>query len=183
MQINIIACIDKNGGLGYQNKLLFHIKKDMERFRMLTTGHTIIMGRKTYDSLPNGALPYRRNIVISHQDLNLPHCEIYHSMREALVACKNDEVFVIGGASIYEQAMEIANKLYITKVEEESPNVDTYFPTINQREWNIYACDTFTERKSNRNKTFHYSFLTYKKSIKCPQEQREGGIFYPKQVL
>lgn len=168
MEINIIACIDKNGGLGYQNKLLFHIKKDMERFRMLTTGHTIIMGRKTYDSLPNGALPNRRNIVISHQDLNLPNCEIYHSIPEALAVCKEDVVFVIGGVSIYEQALGMANKLYITKVEEEASHVDVYFPTINKKEWNICDCETFTERECDKKKTYQYSFLTYKKSIKCP---------------
>ncbi len=134
MKINLIACIAQDGGIGYKNQLLFHIKEDMERFRMLTTGNTIIMGRKTYDSLPKGALPNRRNIVISHQDLRLKGCEIYPSLKDAIDHCQDDNIFVIGGASIYEQALPYATTLYLTQVEE-TKEADTFFPPLNLEEW------------------------------------------------
>ena len=79
--LSIIACISKaNRAIGYQNRLLYHIQSDMTRFRELTTGHVIIMGRKTYESLPNGALPHRRNIVVSRSRKELPNCEVYASL-------------------------------------------------------------------------------------------------------
>ena len=88
--LSIIACISKaNRAIGYQNRLLYHIKSDMTRFRELTTGHVIIMGRKTYESLPNGALPNRCNIVVSKSRKELPNCEVYASLEEALTAVTN----------------------------------------------------------------------------------------------
>ena len=113
--LSIIACISKvHRAIGYKNRLLYAIPSDMTRFRMLTTGHTIIMGRKTFESLPNGALPNRRNIVISKTREQITGCEVYTSLEEALAARKeeaaskeavgskeaSDECFIIGGASI-----------------------------------------------------------------------------------
>lgn len=117
----------------------------MTRFRMLTTGHTIIMGRKTFESLPNGALPNRRNIVISKTREQITGCEVYTSLEEALAARKeevgnkeaSDECFIIGGASIYEQALPFADKLYLTIVEKEPEHADTFFPEINPAEWEV----------------------------------------------
>lgn len=170
MTINIIACLDKNGGIGYKNNLLFHIKKDMERFRQLTTGHTIIMGRKTYDSLPNGALPNRHNIVISHQNLNLKDCDVYHSIEEAMKACsmieqskEQNQIFVIGGATIYEQIMPIANYLYLTIVDEYSTNVDTYFPKIDKNVWQICFQGEKMYESNHENKEFSFMFETLEK--------------------
>ena len=163
MVINLIACIDRNGGIGYQNRLLFHIKKDMERFRLLTTGHTIVMGRKTYDSLPNGALPNRRNIVISKQDIHLAGCEVYHSMEEALLVCQEEEVFVIGGASIYEQTLKLAQRLYLTIVDQTAVNVDATFPSFDKKEWKISSEEVHTEEGKNGKDSFRYTFAILEK--------------------
>lgn len=139
--LSIIACISKkHRAIGYQNRLLYAIPSDMTRFRMLTTGHTIIMGRKTFESLPNGALPNRRNIVISKTKEQITGCEVFASLEEALAARKEaaeDECFIIGGASIYEQALPFADKLYLTIVEKEPEHADTFFPEINPAEWEV----------------------------------------------
>lgn len=163
MVINLIACIDKNGGIGYQNRLLFHIKKDMERFRLITTGHTIVMGRKTYDSLPNGALPNRRNIVISKQDIHLAGCEVYHSVEEALQVCQEEEVFVIGGASIYEQTIKLAHRLYLTIVDHTAANVDATFPSFDKKEWKNSSEEVYTEKKKDGKEPLRYTFAILEK--------------------
>lgn len=156
--LNIIACISKkHRAIGYQNRLLYAIPSDMTRFRMLTTGHTIIMGRKTFESLPNGALPNRRNIVISKTREQITGCEVYTSLEEALAARKEaaeDECFIIGGASIYEQALPFADKLYLTIVEKEPEHADTFFPEINPAEWEV------TEKEMRNENGLSFTFLT-----------------------
>lgn len=170
--LNIIACISKkHRAIGYQNRLLYAIPSDMTRFRMLTTGHTIIMGRKTFESLPNGALPNRRNIVISKTREQITGCEVYTSLEEALAARKEmagmketagnketteeeDECFIIGGASIYEQALPFADKLYLTIVEKEPEHADTFFPEINPAEWEV------TEKEMRNENGLPFTFLT-----------------------
>lgn len=156
--LNIIACISKkHRAIGYQNRLLYAIPSDMTRFRMLTTGHTIIMGRKTFESLPNGALPNRHNIVISKTREQIAGCEVYTSLEEALEARKKateDECFIIGGASIYEQALPFADKLYLTIVEKEPEHADTFFPEINPAEWEV------TEKEMRNENGLPFTFLT-----------------------
>ena len=156
--LNIIACISKkHRAIGYQNRLLYAIPSDMTRFRMLTTGHTIIMGRKTFESLPNGALPNRRNIVISKTREQITGCEVYTSLEEALAARKEaaeDECFIIGGASIYEQALPFADKLYLTIVEKEPEHADTFFPEINPAEWEV------KEKEMRNENGLPFTFLT-----------------------
>lgn len=169
--LSIIACISKvHRAIGYKNRLLYAIPSDMTRFRMLTTGHTIIMGRKTFESLPNGALPNRRNIVISKTREQITECEVYSSLEEALAARKEsvgnkktigsketteeDECFIIGGASIYEQALPFADKLYLTIVEKEPAHADTFFPEINPAEWEV------TEKEMRNENGLPFTFLT-----------------------
>lgn len=156
--LNIIACISKkHRAIGYQNRLLYTIPSDMTRFRMLTTGHVIIMGRKTFESLPNGALPNRHNIVISKTREQITGCEVYTSLEEALEARKEaaeDECFIIGGASIYEQALPFADKLYLTIVEKEPEHADTFFPEINPAEWEV------TEKEMRNENGLPFTFLT-----------------------
>lgn len=160
MVINLIACIDPRGGIGYRNHLLFHIKKDMERFRLITTGHTIIMGRKTYDSLPNGALPNRRNIVITHQDIHLDGCEVCHTMEEALQICQEEEeVFIIGGSSIYAQTIEKAHRLYLTIVDKTIEKVDIMFPPFDPKEWKTCWEEEHTEVTTDGKETFRFTFV------------------------
>ena len=169
--ISIIACISKdNRAIGYQNRLLYHLPSDMVRFRELTTGHTIVMGRKTFESLPNGALPHRRNIVVSKSLKEIDGAEVYPSLEEALRAAQGDtlpapkentgiaspeEIFIIGGESIYRQALPAARKLYLTLVDKTPEQADTFFPAINNSAWEV------TEKEMRNENGLSFSFLTY----------------------
>lgn len=127
--ISIIAAVARNRAIGYRNKLLYWLPDDLKRFKQLTTGHTIIMGRCTFESLPKGALPNRRNIVLSRSQADFPGCERFASLKEALAHCKdNEEVFIIGGASVYGQAMPIADRLCLTEIDDVPENADAFFP-------------------------------------------------------
>lgn len=169
--LSIIACISQtNRAIGYQNRLLFHIKSDLTRFRELTTGHTIIMGRKTYESLPNGALPHRRNIVVSRSLKEMEGCEVYPNLEAALKAAEGEfgETFIIGGESIYRQSLPAARKLYLTVVDDTEINnnaaandapqqADAFFPEINPKEWELI------EKEMRNENGLSFSFLTYLK--------------------
>ena len=156
--LSIIACISQtNRAIGYQNRLLYHIKSDLTRFRELTTGHTIIMGRKTYESLPNGALPHRRNIVVSNSMKEMEGCEVYPNLEAALKAAegKTEETFIIGGESIYRQSLPAAHKLYLTVVDDAPQQADAFFPEINPKEWKLI------EKEMRNENGLSFSFLTY----------------------
>lgn len=157
--LSIIACISQtNRAIGYQNRLLFHIKSDLTRFRELTTGHTIIMGRKTYESLPNGALPHRRNIVVSNSMKEMEGCEVYPNLEAALKAAESpQEIFIIGGESIYRQSLHVARKLYLTVVDAAPQQADAFFPEINPEEWKLI------EKEMRNENGLSFSFLTYLK--------------------
>ena len=167
--LSIIACISQtNRAIGYQNRLLYHIKSDLTRFRELTTGHTIIMGRKTYESLPNGALPHRRNIVVSRSMKEMEGCEVYPNLDAALKAAESpQEIFIIGGESIYRQSLHVARKLYHTVVDDTTVNdaainatpqqADAFFPEINPKEWKLI------EKEMRNENGLSFSFLTYLK--------------------
>lgn len=157
--LSIIACISQtNRAIGYQNRLLYHIKSDLTRFRELTTGHTIIMGRKTYESLPNGALPHRRNIVVSNSMKEMEGCEVYPNLEAALKAAESpQEIFIIGGESIYRQSLHVARKLYLTVVDAAPQQADAFFPEINPEEWELI------EKEMRNENGLSFSFLTYLK--------------------
>lgn len=140
--INIIAAIGKNRELGKDNKLLWHISQDFKRFKELTSGHVVIMGRKTYESLPEKfrPLPNRINIVITRDiDYKINGAIVCHSIKEAITSAVEEppagggktaevDIFIIGGASIYQQAIKYADKLYLTLVDKEFPDADAFFP-------------------------------------------------------
>ena len=155
--LSIIACISQtNRAIGHQNRLLYHIKSDLTRFRELTTGHTIIMGRKTYESLPNGALPHRRNIVVSRSMKEMEGCEVYPNLEAALKAAESpQEIFIIGGESIYRQSLHVARKLYLTVVDDAPQQADAFFPEINPKEWKLI------EKEMRNENGLSFSFLTY----------------------
>ena len=134
--ISIIVAIAKNNAIGKDNRLLWHLSDDLKRFRKLTDGHTLIMGRNTFLSLPNGALPNRRHIVISDiPDESFKGCEMARSIEEAIeLAGELDECFIIGGGMVYSQFLPVAGKLYLTQVDQ-SFEADTFFPEINFRQW------------------------------------------------
>ena len=160
--IAIIAAIDKKNALGFQNRLLFYLPDDLKRFKALTTGHTVVMGRKTFDSLPKGALPNRRNIVLSRSTkLVLPGAEIYASLEEALKHCADDEqVFIMGGASVYKQAMPLADRLYMTEIDAEAAEADVYFPAIDHELWHETKRDV---RRADDRHPCDYAFVDYER--------------------
>ena len=127
--ISIIAAVAKNRAIGFQNKLIYWLPNDLKRFKALTTGHTIIMGRNTYLSLPKGALPNRRNVVLSRSAKAFPDCEVFPSLEKALKSCKDDEqVYIIGGAKVYEQAIDFADRLCLTEINDTPKEADAFFP-------------------------------------------------------
>ena len=136
MNISIIVAVAQNNAIGFENKLLYWLPNDLKRFKSLTTGHTIIMGRRTFESLPKGALPNRRNIVLTHQEIDFPGAERYASLEAALGQCRNEkEVFIIGGASVYQEALPLANTLYITHIDATPDEADAFFPPIDPSVW------------------------------------------------
>lgn len=127
--ITIIAAVAKNRAIGNENKLIYWLPNDLKRFKALTTGHTIIMGRNTFLSLPKGALPNRRNVVLSRTRGDFPGCDTFSSLDEALASCSPDEdVYIIGGASVYEQALVFADRLCLTEVDDIPAQADAFFP-------------------------------------------------------
>lgn len=160
MKLSLIAAIDRHRAIGYQNKLLFWLPNDLKRFKALTTGHTILMGRKTFESLPKGALPHRRNVVLSSsQSLTLPGAEVFHSLQEALDACHpNELVYVIGGASLYQQALPLADALCLTEIDAEAPQADAWFPPIEPNVWYEKSRDA---RPADEKHPCPYAFVDY----------------------
>lgn len=157
--INIIAAVAKNRAIGYQNKLLYWLPNDLKRFKALTTGHTIIMGRKTFESLPKGALPNRRNVVLSRNVKELPGCDVYPSLEEALAHTTPDEdIYIIGGDSVYSQSLSIADRLCLTEIDDVPAEADAFFPDYS--EWK----ESFREDHETDEKHAHrYSFVDYVK--------------------
>lgn len=153
METGIVVAIANNNAIGKGNKLLCHLPEDLKHFKEVTYGHTVIMGRNTYFSLPKGALPHRRNIVLSPDEENFVGCETAHSIEEALKLCANDEkVFFIGGAMIYRQAYPLVDKLYLTRIHADF-DADTFFPEIDYSQWE----KTFSESHEKKSET-EYSF-------------------------
>lgn len=161
MTLSIIVAINRNNGIGFRNQLLYWLPNDLKRFKALTTGHTIIMGRKTFESLPKGALPNRRNIVLSRTETTFPGAECYPSLQQALEKVNQDEeVFIIGGASLYKEAMPLAHRLYITEIEDKEKEADAYFPTIDPSVWKEKSreCHPMDEKH-----LYPYSFINYER--------------------
>ena len=133
MTVTIIAAVARNRAIGFQNKLLYWLPDDMRRFRLLTTGHTILMGRRTFESLPKGALPNRRNCVLSHTATDLPGCECFKDWDTFIATCSDDEeVYIIGGASVYSLLLDKADRLCLTEVDDTPEQADAFFPDYSQ---------------------------------------------------
>lgn len=159
MTISIIVAIAENGAIGFENKLLYWLPNDLKRFKALTTGHTIIMGRRTFESLPKGALPNRRNIVLTRQDIEFPGAERFSSLEAALAACRDeDEVFIIGGASVYQEALPSADKLCITHIGDTPAEADAFFPAIDPAVWKEVGRE---DHPADEKHAFAYRFADY----------------------
>lgn len=158
--ITIIAAAAKNNELGKDNKLIWHLSNDLKRFKKLTSGHHIIMGRKTFESFPK-ALPNRTNVVITRdKNYRAENAVIVYSIQEALELAKDDnQPFIIGGGEIYKQSLSIADRIELTRVHH-SFEADTFFPELDLNTWReVSREDCFKDDKHN----FDYSFITYEK--------------------
>jgi dihydrofolate reductase len=155
--LTIIAAIAANGVIGRDNGLPWRLGADLQRFRRLTTGHAIIMGRKTFESLGR-LLPERTHIVLSRSGAAPAGCLAAHTLEAALALCADaDEAFVIGGGDIYRQALPLADRLQVTEIHEEFPG-DTFFPEIDPGEWRESA------RERHRAEAgFDFDFVTYER--------------------
>ena len=183
--VSIIAAVAKNRAIGFKNKLIYWLPNDLKRFKALTTGHTIIMGRNTFLSLPKGALPNRRNIVLSrsafvsppelggvsegrgglkngqtNSNLNAlyPGCDVYPSLEAALEHCAPDEdIYIIGGASVYRQALPLADRLCLTEIDDTPAEADTFFPPY-EDDWQEESRE---DHPVDDRHAFPYSFVNY----------------------
>lgn len=171
--ISFIVATDQNNGIGIDNKLPWHLSEDLKRFKRLTTGHVIVMGRKTFDSLPVKPLPNRDNIVLTLDDnFTAEGCEVIRDIDQVLHHAQlagetGRNLFVIGGASIYEQLLPVADRIYLTFIHHNF-DVDAKFPAINMELW------VETEREDHLDAMpYAYSFITYRRKSKVIKEQKE----------
>ena len=150
MTLSIIVAIASDGAIGRANDLLWHLPADLKRFKELTTGHTILMGRKTFESLPRGPLPNRRNIIISRSLPTQPGAEVYPTIQQALEACASDgEVFIIGGGEIYRQLLPNTEQIYLTRVQASFPDAEVFFPELDSTEWIEEAREVYPRDERN----------------------------------
>ncbi|OFY65846.1 MAG: diacylglycerol kinase [Bacteroidetes bacterium RBG_13_43_22] len=159
--ISIIAAVSEDLGIGKNNDLLWHIPEDLKRFKRLTYGNTVIMGKRTWESLPKRPLPGRKNVVIT----DIPHENFENavtacSIEESLAKCeKGEEIFIIGGGSIYKQFMPLADRLYITHVHKNTP-ADVYFPRIDRKVWKVIEKEEF---KAIEDHQVPYTYIVYER--------------------
>lgn len=157
--ISIIAAIAENNAIGKNQQLLCHMPTDMKHFKELTTGHAVIMGRKTFESLPH-PLPNRKNVVLTTMpEAGFVNCFACESMGAALSICeKEEQIFIIGGALVYRQALALADKMYITRIHHEFKDATTFFPVVNWDEWEETERE---EHPADEKNPYPYTFLTY----------------------
>jgi len=160
-KISIIVAVASNWAIGKNNDLLWHIPADLRRFKQLTQGHQVIMGKLTYLSLPKRPLVNRTNIVITdNPEEKFEGCITVYSVEEALNYCNDrEESFIIGGGSVYRQFLPLANKLYLTLVHKDF-EADTFFPIVDTEQWKLIER---TDCKPDETNDFSYSFLVYEK--------------------
>jgi dihydrofolate reductase len=161
--ISLVVAMDKERAIGVDNKLPWHLPADLKRFKQLTLGHHIIMGRKTFESIGK-PLPGRTNVIVTRQrDYKAEGCKVVHSLDAAVMLTREDEqAFIIGGADLFEQAMKFADRLYITEIDTRVERGDTFFPKFDKAEWNVIEKTTHEPDDKNR---FRYVFLTYQRQL------------------
>jgi dihydrofolate reductase len=159
MIVSSVVAISENHVIGKDNKLLWYLPNDLRHFKEITSGHTVIMGRKTFDSVGK-PLPRRRNIIVTRQDIAIEGCEVVNSIESALELCKGEaEVFIVGGAEIYRQSMHLTDRIYLTIVHKEFEG-DSFFPEIDKKEWKEVLREDFEPDEKN---LIPYSFITLEK--------------------
>lgn len=155
-RLSVIAALARNRVIGRDNDLPWHLPEDLKRFRALTMGHHIVMGRKTYESLGR-LLPGRTTVIVTrNHDYQVPGAVVVHSLEEAMTACGADpEVFLIGGAELYQQSLALAGRLYLTEIDAEFEG-DAYFPAFSQDDWRETARESHTSGEG-----LPFSYVTY----------------------
>ena len=157
--ISLIVAVAENGVIGDRNALLWHISEDLRHFKAVTTGHPVVMGRKTWESLGR-PLPNRTNVVITRQNIEIPGCTVAHSLEEAVALFPADEeVFVIGGAQIYGEALSAADRFYLTRVHRAYEG-DTRFPKWDAAEWRLVGSESFP---CGERYEYPFTFETYER--------------------
>jgi dihydrofolate reductase len=160
MTVSIVVAISQNHAIGKDNKLLWHLPKDLKHFKEITTGGTVIMGRKTYDSVGR-PLPNRRNIIVTRQQVEITGCEVVNSVEAALDLCRDEaEVFIVGGAEIYKLAMPLTDRIYLTIVHADF-EADTYFPEIKADTWKETARQ---DHEADEKNPLPFSFITLERA-------------------
>ncbi len=151
MKLSLICAVAENGAIGLRGDLLYHLSADLKHFKALTTGHTVLMGRKTFESLPKGALPNRRNLVVSRQaDYTAPGIEVFDSIEAALAACGAEEqVFAMGGESVYAAALPLAEALFLTHIHATPEEADTFFPEWDASQWQLVESESHEADERN----------------------------------
>jgi len=161
-KISIIAAVADNYAIGKSNNLPWYLPADLKHFKQLTTGHAIVMGKRTFESLPRGPLPNRKNIVLTSimsEGVNEGYYEA-DSLEDATFLCEHEEqVFIIGGATVYKQCIDKVDYLYITWIHKEF-SADTYFPKINFDEWEEVKHE---DHQADENNLYSYTFSEYKR--------------------
>lgn len=148
--LSMIAAVGQNLELGYKNQLLCHLPIDLKHFKTITSGHTVLMGDRTWESLPKKPLPNRRNIVITLDDVEFPDCETVHSIEDALKLIEGEEeAFIMGGATMYKLFLPYAQKLYLTRIASEF-TADVFFPTIDENEWKVTEDEFVAKDEKNQ---------------------------------
>jgi dihydrofolate reductase len=162
--ISIIVAVSEDWGIGKDNELLWHISEDLKRFKKLTSGNTVIMGKKTWESLPRRPLAGRKNVVLTdNPQESIENSVTAYSIEDALSKCGPDEeIFIIGGGSIYRQFMPVTDRLFITHVHKKAP-ADVYFPRIDPEIWNVVEEEEFRASETNE---IPYTYRIYQRKNK-----------------
>jgi dihydrofolate reductase len=157
MRLSLLAAVARNGVIGRDNQLPWHLSPDLKRFKRLTMGHAIIMGRKTFESIGR-PLPGRANVVVTRRDDWRPDgVVVAHSIEDALAQAVGDEVFVIGGEDLFRQTIGRADRLHLTRLDENFPG-DTFFPEVDPAQWRLVERE---DHGPDADAPFAYSFLVY----------------------
>lgn len=162
--VSIIVAVDENNAIGRNGDLLCYLPNDLKHFKTATSGHTVIMGRRTFESLPKGALPNRTNIVITSDEAkNYPNCIVVRSLEEAFSHCGDDvQPFIIGGGKLYHSTIQLAKTLYITRIHHTFDDADTFFPEIDFNEWELVEKE---EHKADEKHRYDFTFLKYERKL------------------
>ena len=159
--IKAIVAVDENGAIGRQGDLLCHLPADMRHFKEMTMGHSIVMGRKTFESFPRRPLPGRQNLVITRSaGWQYPGVIVAHSLEQAIALAETDTVFIIGGAQIYEQALPVVDVLHLTLIHARWASADVYFPALDPNQWQEVEREHHT---SDHRNAYEYDFITLKR--------------------